>query len=101
VYLPTTPILWCDNVSTLALASYPVYHARTKHIKVDYHFILEKVLNGDIVLKLTKLLTSSLKTYHPLTLLHCEPTSGFFPSPFVCEGMLEFPLQMPILLQIP
>jgi hypothetical protein len=51
VFLPTPPILWCDNVSALALASNPIYHARTKHIEVDYHFIREKVLHGDIVLK--------------------------------------------------
>jgi hypothetical protein len=25
-----------------------VYHARTKHIKVDYHFVREKVINRDI-----------------------------------------------------
>jgi hypothetical protein len=32
----------------MALASNPVYHARTKHIELDYHFIREKVLNKDI-----------------------------------------------------
>jgi hypothetical protein len=46
-----TPRLWCDNIRALALASNPVYHARTKHIEVDYHFIREKVLNGDISIK--------------------------------------------------
>jgi hypothetical protein len=49
--LMSTPILWCDNLSALALASNPVYHAHTKHIEVDYHFICEKVLNGDILIK--------------------------------------------------
>jgi hypothetical protein len=44
-----TPVVWCDNVSALALASNPVFHARTKHIEVDYHFIREKVLNQDIL----------------------------------------------------
>lgn len=44
-------ILWCDNLSALALASNPVFHARTKHIEVDYHFIREKVLNHDVLLK--------------------------------------------------
>jgi hypothetical protein len=48
--LRTAPIIWCDNVSALALASNPVYHARTKHIEVDYHFVREKVLNKDISL---------------------------------------------------
>jgi hypothetical protein len=47
----STPRLWCDNIGALALASNPVYHARTKHIEVNYHFIREKVLNGDISIK--------------------------------------------------
>ena len=51
VSLPTAPVLWCDNISTLALASNPIFHACTKHIKVDYHFIREKVVNRDIVIK--------------------------------------------------
>ena len=49
--LMSAPILCCDNLSALALASNPVYHARTKHIEVDYHFIREKVFNGDILIK--------------------------------------------------
>jgi hypothetical protein len=48
--LPISPIIWCDNVSALSLAANPVYHARTKHIEVDYHFIREKVLNKDITI---------------------------------------------------
>lgn len=35
------PVLWCDNLSALALATNPVFHARSKHIEVDYHFIRE------------------------------------------------------------
>lgn len=38
------PKLWCDNSSALALASNPIFHARTKHIEVDIHYIREKVL---------------------------------------------------------
>jgi len=48
--LLTAPVVWCDNISALALATNPVYHARTKHIEVDYHFVREKVLNQDISL---------------------------------------------------
>jgi hypothetical protein len=47
----STPRLWCDNIGALALASNPIYHAKTKHIEVDHHFIREKVLNGDIFIK--------------------------------------------------
>lgn len=45
------PTIWCDNVGALALASNHVYHAKTKHIEVDYHFVREKVINRDIAIK--------------------------------------------------
>lgn len=40
--------LYCDNLSAIKLADYPVFHARTKHVEVHYHFIREKVLRGDV-----------------------------------------------------
>ena len=67
IFLSNTPVLWCDNLSTLALASNPVFHARTKHIKVDYHFVREKVVRRDVAVKfisttdqLADILTKSL-----------------------------------------
>ena len=51
ITLPTTPNLWCDNIGAIALASNPVFHARMKHIEIDYHFIREKVINRDIQVK--------------------------------------------------
>lgn len=48
VFLHEPPTLWCDNVFALAIATNPVFHARTKHIEVDYHFVHEKVLCCDL-----------------------------------------------------
>ena len=41
--------IYCENLSSIQLARNPVFHARTKHIEVHYHFIIrERVLDGDI-----------------------------------------------------
>ncbi|XP_026377896.1 uncharacterized protein LOC113272240 [Papaver somniferum] len=42
--------LYCDNTSALALASNPIFHARTKHIKLQYHSFRELVEDGFIQL---------------------------------------------------
>ncbi|MCO5567893.1 hypothetical protein L7F22_021589 [Adiantum nelumboides] len=41
-------VIYCDNLNNIQLARNPVFHARTKHIEVHYHFIGERVLDGDI-----------------------------------------------------
>ncbi|XP_068309650.1 uncharacterized mitochondrial protein AtMg00810-like [Pyrus communis] len=41
--------IWCDNISSIALASNPVFHSRTKHLEVDYHYFREKVVHGQLL----------------------------------------------------
>ena len=35
----TTPAVYCDNLSTVALSHNPVLHSRTKHMELDIFFV--------------------------------------------------------------
>jgi len=43
IQAPRKAKLWCDNMGAKYLSANPVFHARTKHIEVDYHFVRERV----------------------------------------------------------
>ncbi|KAK2971867.1 hypothetical protein RJ640_000884 [Escallonia rubra] len=72
--------LYCDNQLATRLAENPVFHARTKHVEVHYHFIREKVLQEEIGLQQIKtedqvadLFTKVLR----LVLLLCSTTTAY------------------------
>ena len=50
-----------DSLSAIELAKNPIYHARTKHVDIIYHFIRENLLNQkiDLIYKPTSILISN------------------------------------------
>ncbi|GJV29784.1 putative RNA-directed DNA polymerase [Tanacetum coccineum] len=43
----STLILWCDNLGATYLLANPIFHARTKHVEINYYFVREKIAQGD------------------------------------------------------
>ncbi|KAM1755844.1 hypothetical protein ACFX12_008126 [Malus domestica] len=76
VPLTSPQVLFCDNLSTIALAFNPVQHQRTKHIEVDVHFVRERVAKKQLYVQFVSskeqfadILTKRLSS--PLFRTHC------------------------------
>jgi hypothetical protein len=46
VSLSFTPMLYYDNLSALRITINPVFHAHSKYVELDYHFVGEQVALG-------------------------------------------------------
>ncbi|WVZ67726.1 hypothetical protein U9M48_016769 [Paspalum notatum var. saurae] len=46
--LRRSTLVYCDNISTVYMASNPVQHQRTKHIEIDLHFDRDRVALGEV-----------------------------------------------------
>ena len=42
--LPIT--MYCDNKAAMHIAANPIFHERTKELRIDYHYTREKLLEG-------------------------------------------------------
>ncbi|KAG7533403.1 Reverse transcriptase RNA-dependent DNA polymerase [Arabidopsis thaliana x Arabidopsis arenosa] len=46
ISLPSTPVVYCDNMGANYLCANPVFHSRMKHVALDYHFVRGNIQSG-------------------------------------------------------
>jgi hypothetical protein len=44
-------MIYCDNQSCIKLSENPVFHDRSKHIEIIYHFIRDRIQKGAVKLQ--------------------------------------------------
>jgi hypothetical protein len=47
------PSIWCDNLSVTFLTANSMFHAHAKHIKLNYHFVKEKMTTKEFIVHFT------------------------------------------------
>jgi len=50
IFLDKPIRLFCNNQTTLHMAKNPMFHKRTKHIKINCHFVRERLFSGDYII---------------------------------------------------
>ena len=66
------PILWCDNIGATYFNPNPLFHARTKNIEIDLHFVRDLVSSKSLSVRF---LSSKYQLANTLT--KPLPTSRF------------------------
>ena len=49
IHLSRPPILWCDHFGSYIFNIHPLFHAHTKHIEVNFHFVRDYVVEGKLL----------------------------------------------------
>jgi Reverse transcriptase (RNA-dependent DNA polymerase) len=87
------PILYCDNVGATYLASNPMFHARTKHVEIDFHFVRDRIISRNLTVQflssadqLADIMTKPLSISR---FLNIRSKLTVTKSPATCGGLLE------------
>ena len=86
------PTIWCDNLNATYLSVNLIIHARTKHVKVDHHFIRDMVSKKEIQIHFIsyrdQLVDVFIKSFPTVSFTAFWFKLQIDPPPSACKGIL-------------
>ena len=79
-------VLFCDSQSAIHLAKNPVFHVRTKHIQLKYHFIKSLIEEGTLLLEKIRGTENPADMMTKVVTRETEAMSSFSWTPWMIDG---------------
>lgn len=90
IKLPPSPPIYCDNIGATYLCHNLVFHSRMKHIALDFHFVRQKIQQGELrvshVTSVDQLADALTKPLSAPRLLQLRCKIGVLPISIFLEG---------------
>ena len=69
-------IIWRDNISVAPLATNRILHAYSKHVEIDFHFVLEKVMQRSLEINFVPSMAQIVDVFTKSLPAQCFSTLG-------------------------